>query len=724
MAKKRKKVKRRVAYKKQKKIISASSKPRVIAILILLLAFLIVLSFFKASGIAGKYLNIADNFLFGGAIYALPVFLIIFSFALFGRKFKNKLYPTLALFALVVALSGLLEIIDFKKQPINFRHFHFVYSGLGGWVGNIIAWPFMKIFGFWGALVVFLALFGIGIVVFWPIFYKEGEPKIKKERKAEPKPTKPIVKKIFVPKFRVERVGSQETTKEEKEPKTSETEQKKPLVEALLKEKSYLFPPIDLLAPDKGKPLAGDVKTSSAIIKRTLENFGISVEMSSVHIGPTVTQYTLKPAEGVKLSRITALNNNLSLALAAHPIRIEAPIPGKSLVGIEVPNKTRTLVRLRNLIADPEFRALNSYLAFALGRDVIGKSVYSDLARLPHLLVAGSTGTGKTIFLNSLVLSLLYQDSPKRLRFVLIDPKRVEFSYYNQLPHLLTPVIYEPQKAVVAIQWLIEQMEKRFEFLSKKGARDIDSYNKKINHGGNSDELMPYIVLIIDELADLMAARGREVEAGIVRLAQKARAVGIHLVLATQRPSVEVITGLIKANIIARVAFQVASQVDSRTILDMSGAEKLLGLGDMLFVSPQITKPKRIQGAYVSEKEVTNVVNFIASHYTEEPRDKLSEALNEEIEKGVRQEETFGTMGDDPLYEDAKRLVIETRKASASFLQRRLRIGYARAARLLDMLEERGVVGPSKGAKPRDVYLEEENQEDLKNHQDDQGEEL
>ena len=720
MAKRRKKAKRKVIYKREKKI-SASKKAKIIAILTLLLTFLIVLSFFKATGIAGKYFNVANTFLFGKGAYALPIFLLIFAVSLFYSKFRRKLlYPTIGLIVLVIATSGILELIDFKKYPANFEHFNFAHSGIGGWLGNIVSWPIMKVFGFLGAIAVFLAFFAIGTIIFWPVLNEERSRREKKrEEKFQAKPVKPVIKKIFMPKFKVEKVGQEEIIKEAKAPKAPiAIEQKEPSFE-LIKEESYSFPPLDLLSPDKGKPLAGNIKTNSVIIKRTLENFGIAVEMFSVNIGPTVTQYTLKPAAGVKLSRITALNNNLSLALAAHPIRIEAPIPGKSLVGIEVPNQSRTLVRLRNLLSQPEFQKASSPLVFTLGRDVIGHPVYSDLARMPHLLVAGSTGTGKTIFLNSLILSLLYRNSPKRLRFVLIDPKRVEFSYYNQLPHLLTPIIWEPQKAIAAIQWLIEQMEERFEFLSKKGARDIDSYNKKINHSGNPNELMPYIVLIIDELADLMVARGREVETGIVRLAQKARAVGIHLVLATQRPSVEVITGLIKANIIARIAFQVASQVDSRTILDMAGAEKLLGLGDMLFVSPQITKPKRIQGVYVSEREVNNVVNFISDHYKEEARDKLSEAISEEIEKEARQGETFGTAGDDPLYEKAKSLVIETQKASASFLQRRLRIGYARAARLLDMLEERGVVGPSKGAKPRDVYLTEEQSKEASQYEQD-----
>ena len=477
--------------------------------------------------------------------------------------------------------------------------------------------------------------------------------------------------------------------------------------------KSYPLPPTNLLENDREIPNSGDTRVNSAIIKKTLQNFDIQVEMSEINIGPTVTQYTLKPAEGVKLSRITALSNDLSLSLASHPIRIEAPIPGRSLVGIEVPNKVRAQVRMRNLIENPNFKNSLSNLIIVLGRDVSGIPLYADLARMPHLLVAGATGTGKTIFLNTLILSLLYKNSIETLKFILIDPKRVEFTLYSGLPHLLCPVIHDPQRSINALKWLTGEMERRFEVFAQAGARDIGSYNEKVEKDQNF-ELMSYIVLIVDELADLMAARGREIEAGIVRLAQMARAVGIHLVVATQRPSVEVITGLIKANITSRITFQVASQVDSRTVIDAAGAEKLLGLGDLLYISADTVKPKRIQGPYVSEKELKRAVNYTKSKFGEErsESDQVMEAeLLKELEKttevtpsGLSEDFSFG---EDPLYEEARGVVFEARKASASLLQRRLRIGYARAARLIDILEERGVVGPANGAKPRDVFPKE-----------------
>ncbi|MFH1423657.1 MAG: DNA translocase FtsK, partial [Candidatus Nealsonbacteria bacterium] len=465
------------------------------------------------------------------------------------------------------------------------------------------------------------------------------------------------------------------------------------------------LPPTDLLESDKGVPSGGDIKINSTIIKRTLQNFDIQVEMSEVNIGPTVTQYTLKPAEGVKLSKITTLNNDLSLALASHPLRIEAPIPGRPLVGIEVPNKTRTTVRLRNLIEHPNFQNAASPLTLSLGRDVAGNPIFADLARMPHLLVAGATGTGKTICLNSIITSLLYQCSPDILRLILIDPKRVEFPAYNELPHLLTPVILDSQKAVNAFRWLITEMERRFDVLSQERARDILSYNDLVLKDGR--EPLPYIVLVVDELADLMMARGRDVEASIVRLAQMARAVGIHLILATQRPSVEVITGLIKANVTSRITFQVASQIDSRTILDTAGAEKLLGAGDMLFVSAEVAKPRRIQAAYVSDKEVKKVVKFIKTQNPAMAEETPVLEIAQELEKTLEQnsETDFMASEGDPLYEEAKKLVIESKKASSSLLQRRLKVGYARAARLIDILEERGVVGPGDGAKPREILI-------------------
>ena len=670
----------------------------------MLVAVIIILSFFDLAGTGGKLLKESSIFLFGQAIFVFPLFLILGGFAFFGSKSKNRWPVILAILLLLLGASCTFEFFNHGSRQ-------------GGWVGYLVSWPLLKTFGVIATRIIFIALTVVGLAILWQFLSRPVPPKTS-DGKSKPEEQKTsVIKKIFGPKFKVKALESPPLLsppleiKELKEStiKPSTFDLKTKSTDSLIL-KNYQLPPSDLLESDKGVPTAGDIKINSAIIKRTLQNFSIEVEMSEINIGPTVTQYTLKPAEGVKLSKITALNSDLSLALAAHPIRIEAPIPGRPLVGIEVPNKVRTMVRLKNLIEHQNFQNSLSNLTFALGRNVAGNPIFADLGRMPHLLVAGATGTGKTICLNALILSLLYQNSPEILKFILIDPKRVEFPVYNELPHLLTPVIFDAQKSINAFRWLITEMERRFDVLSQARTRDIAAYNESVLKNGQ--EPLPYIVLIVDELADLMMARGRDVEASIVRLAQMARAVGIHLILATQRPSVEVITGLIKANVTSRITFQVASQVDSRTVLDMAGAEKLLGLGDMLFLSAEITKPRRIQAAYVSDKEVKKVVKFIKAQdvkpeTSEEKLENAGAGLTQDLEKTLTEgkELDFVSGEEDPLYEEAKKVVIEARKASASLLQRRLRLGYARAARLIDTLEERGVVGPGEGAKPREILI-------------------
>jgi S-DNA-T family DNA segregation ATPase FtsK/SpoIIIE len=677
-------------------ILSHEIRKSVFGILIILLAIIISLSFIDKAGTAGGLLKGTISLLFGKVMFGVPISLILFSIVFFKTNYKKFLYPTiLAILILLLGFAGLFATFDSDSKI------------LGGFLGYILSLPFLRFFGSLATRIIFGALIVISIFVFWHLL-KPAYPKDLEEEK-KPFITRILKRLISPPKIKVKEVAP-----EQKLNIVKPVELKTRPLEAVSGSqlKSYQLPPTNLLESDREIPNSGDTRVNSAIIKKTLQNFYIQVEMSEINIGPTVTQYTFKPAEGVKLSKITALSNDLSLALASHPIRIEAPIPGRSLVGIEVPNKTRAQVRIRNLIENLNFKNSPSNLIIVLGRDVSGVPIYADLARMPHLLVAGATGTGKTIFLNTLILSLLYKNSTETLKFILIDPKRVEFTLYNGLPHLLCPVIHDPQRSINALKWLTGEMERRFEVFAQAGARDIGSYNEKLEKEQNF-EVMPYIIVIVDELADLMAARGREIEAGIVRLAQMARAVGIHLVVATQRPSVEVITGLIKANITSRITFQVASQVDSRTVIDTAGAEKLLGLGDLLYISADTVKPKRIQGPYVSEKELRKAVNYIKSKFGEERTEGeqvLEAELLKELEKttevspnGLSEEFSFG---EDPLYEDARGVVFEARKASASLLQRRLRIGYARAARLIDILEERGVVGPANGAKPRDVYPE------------------
>lgn len=469
----------------------------------------------------------------------------------------------------------------------------------------------------------------------------------------------------------------------------------------LASDPNWKFPGIDLLDQKQDKADAGNVQGNAEIIKDTFGNFNIDVEMEGANVGPRVTQYTLKPPANVKLTKITALENNLALDLAAHSIRMEAPIPGKRAVGIEVPNVKSATVRLSSIFQSGEWKDIKGPLGFAIGKDISGKAVAADLARMPHLLVAGQTGSGKSVMINTILTSLLYRNSPSDLKLILVDPKQVELKPYDDIPHLLTPVITEPEKCISALKWAVAEMERRYKALADAGKRNIAEYNN-VKQG----EGMPYIVIVIDELADLMMMAARDVEALIVRIAQKARAVGIHLVLATQRPSVDVITGLIKANVPARIAFTTASQVDSRTIIDQIGSEKLLGQGDMLLLTADMPKPKRVQGAFISDDETNKVNDFIRMQRPPQYDDEvISQPVQLNGKGGVVADMGGGGGSDDDMFRDAVRCVIEGRKASTSLLQRRLRIGYGRAARLIEEMEEQGIVGPADGARPREVLV-------------------
>ncbi len=477
-------------------------------------------------------------------------------------------------------------------------------------------------------------------------------------------------------------------------------------------------PSIDLLEKKQSPADAGDVQQNAQTIRDTLSEFNIDVEMEGANIGPKVTQYTLKPPSGVKLTRITALETNIALNLAAQSLRIEAPIPGQRAVGIEVPNRKAADVRLHGILTAKQWKNEHEPLAFAIGKDISGEAVVGELNKMPHLLIAGQTGSGKSVMINTLLTSLLYRNSPSEMKLILVDPKQVEMAPYEDIPHLLTPVITEPEKTISALKWAVNEMERRYKLLAEEKIRDIKSYNQKIQSGdkklsvtdgdGNEQRVdegaMPYIVIVIDELADLMMVAARDVEALIVRLAQKARAVGIHLVLATQRPSVDVITGLIKANVPARIAFTVASQIDSRTILDQIGAEKLLGQGDMLLLTPSMSKPKRIQGAWVMDEEVVKITDHLRMQSAPQYNDEIiSQPVQLNGKGGVVMD--FDGGGDDDMYKDALRVVVESGKASTSLLQRRLRVGYARAARIIEQMEEQGVIGPADGARPREVLI-------------------
>ncbi len=697
--------------KEKKRILFPETKQWIWGFLVILFSVIIVLSFFDKAGIAGEWFMTAGLYIIGRTIYLLPLFFVLIGIIFLKNKIKQDnsifLSALLGFLFLVLGFSGIMHGFDYN----------------GGILGRFINWP-LSIFGETAPKIIFIFFLIIGFLIFKPFFrfikpFKENSSGFSDD----PETIKQsVVRKIFKPKFNKKEIDPEKEEKKgikEKELEPIKLEEKKTNGRSIFS--AYNSPPLDLLEKEKDVPGGGDIKANSAIIKNTLQTFNIEVVMSEVNVGPTVTQYTLKPVEGVKLSKITGLANDLALALASHPIRIEAPIPGRSLVGIEIPNTIRAQVRLRNLIETPNFQRLPFNLTLAFGKDVSGFPVYADLAKTPHMLVAGSTGSGKTIFLNNLILSLLYQPTnsfknagPESLRLILVDPKRVEFPVYQNIPHLLCPIIYNAHQTINALKWLIKEMERRFEVLAEAKVRNINGFNEYALKKGK--EPLPFIVLIIDELADLMAARGKDIEALIVRLAQMSRAVGVHLVLATQRPSVEVITGLIKANITSRVTFQVASQVDSRTVIDTSGAEKLLGRGDMFYISSEYSKPKRIQAAYISEKEISRVIDYIVTKNEKTTGGEIEQDLLKELEKPVQEEAAYysssnGDEEDDPLYEEAKEVVVEAKKASASLLQRRLKVGYARAARLIDMMEERGVVGPADGAKAREIYINN-NQED------------
>jgi len=699
-----KKLKKSEAVKSETKTtfdLSQETKNSIWAVFSFGLVILTSLAFFNKAGAAGALFNNLTKSLFGWGFFLIPPAFLILGIS-FVKSVSRKIYTSAILGTVLFVLSFLAIFYilgggDFKVRVVQ-----------GGYFGAIIGFPVLKSLGFGASFIALLLLLLVSLLTALNISIVGLIFKKKEEGVLEPLPDKVVIKRgteIVDAKAeekletRNQKLETRTTTPVRKSPGDEDKE----FVLKLSKSDKWELPSLDLLHTDTDQPRSGDINAHVNIIKRTLANFNIEVEMGEVSIGPTVTQYTLRPAVGVKLSKITSLQSDVSLALAAHPIRIEAPIPGKSLVGIEVPNKKFALVGLRNIIEEDEFKKGNAVLPLGLGRDVAGFPVFASMEKMPHLLVAGATGTGKSVCINSLILSLLYKHSPNLLKFIFIDPKRVELTAYNGIPHLITPTIVDPKKAVNAMRWAVKEME--------AGSRDIFSYNAKL--ATKKDQpLMPFIVIVIDELADLMASHGRDIEGAIVRIAQMARAVGIHLIVSTQRPSVEVITGLIKANITSRIAFQVASGVDSRTILDASGAEKLLGRGDMLYQAGDTAKPRRIQAAFVSEKEVKDVVKFIKAQAEEmvpeeDDTEEKAETNNLSIPDAVIADDKVKSgddMGDD-MYEEAKEVVVQAGKASASLLQRRLRVGYARAARLLDILEEKGVIGPGEGAKPREVFI-------------------
>lgn len=692
--------------------LKTETKNGILAVVFFVLAVFFLLSAFGKAGVAGEFFYEKLNYLLGVGYMLLPTLLVLLGFS-FLKSVTPNFGWTRAVSSVMFLLSGL-GIIDIVSK-----------THAGGLLGSILPAPLVKLFDIPASLIFLGAILVISILVMFDaklnlipflakifsLFRKEKtEPAPELGEEEEEEPLESDEDSAEETESAAERIKNAFGVGKKKE---TEKEEEMPIKKrrgGLIS--TYVPPPLTLLEEDQGKPNTGDIKANANIIKRTLLNFGIEVEMDEITVGPTVTRYALKPAEGVKLSKIIGLTNDLALALAAHPIRIEAPIPGKSLVGIEIPNKAKSLVGLATLLADDKFQNSAKALTIALGRNISGKSVFGNLAKMPHCLVAGTTGSGKSVAIHSMITSLLYRNGPDDLKFILIDPKRVELTLYNNIPHLLTPVITDAKKTILALKWAAKEMDRRYDILERESVRDIESYHNNLsknsgrkNEESESDmERMPYIVIFIDELADIMSAYPRELESAIVRLAQMSRAVGIHLILSTQRPEVNVITGLIKANIPARVALKVSSQIDSRTILDAGGAEKLLGAGDMLYSSGEAS-PERLQSAFISESEVKKVVKYLADNYRDEVSEEItltsgSISPDKSIFESTLDDESEE---DDELYEEARLAVVEAGKASTSYLQRKLKLGYARAARLVDRLEERGVIGPGEGAKPREV---------------------
>ncbi|PKL72193.1 cell division protein FtsK [Candidatus Kuenenbacteria bacterium HGW-Kuenenbacteria-1] len=686
--------------------INSETRKGIEAVLLIAFALICFLSLIEATGNFGKFLDHFLQLFFGWGRWTLPFILIIFSYLLLSAKYVFNRTNYLGLFLFILSLVGLLQF--FTPLPVNFQT-GFSQINNGGYLGFLINYPLNKLMGIWGTQIILSASLIIGLLLmfntsllawynfFIKLYEKIKNIKFKQKQKDQDKKNQYLKAetKDFLPLQNTSMaIGVEPQEKEQ----VNLFQELSPLIKKT-KPIHQINLPIDLLEKNYQKPTSGNTQNNQIIIQRTLANFGIPVEMKEIKVGPTITQYSLKPSDGIKLSKITALHNDLSLTLAAHPIRIEAPIPGESLVGIEVPNKSTAIVGLREILEAEEFKTSDSRLTFALGKDVAGKVWTADLIKMPHLLIAGATGAGKTVGLNSFIVSLLYKNQSDQLKFIFIDPKKVELIMYEGIPHLLTPVIIDIQKAINALKWAVSEMDRRFYLLSGARQQNIKEYNQQ------AENKLPYIIIVIDEMADLMMQAASDAEALIIRLAQMARAVGIHLILATQRPSVNIITGLIKANITTRIAFNVASSIDSRTILDASGAEKLLGRGDMLYLSPEFSKPKRIQCAFVSNSEIKKVVDFIKE--TQEP-----DSIEETIETSkVSNVENFSmdsdiNNSDDELFAQAKEVILKYKKASASLLQRRLRIGYARAARLLDLLEDQGIIGPVDGAKPREIYID------------------
>lgn len=675
--------------------LSPETRRVIFAIFTLLLSVIIMLGFFGSAGVIGSGFSGLAKKLFGGVgsfVFSISVFYLGIILLIPPKKGENyHASKFIGIFLFIIAIPSFLHLFIAQDNAAEYA----VYGKGGGQVGYLISNMLRNGIGLFPSFLfsIFLVVISLLLVFdFSLINYLGFGQQDEEEEKGK---VNISGSKVSVFEALRKKMSGFKNKNKCQDTKAEVIEVDASSVINAKRDATWEYPSLDILKDSDEAPNPGNIQKNVEIIQKCLKTFGVEIIMSDVNVGPTVSQYTFKPVEGVKLNQIVARQTDLALALSAKSLRLEAPIPGKSSVGVEIPNKIPAKVTLKEILKEKEFHTVKSKLAVALGRDVSGDPIAIDLESMPHLLIAGSTGSGKSVCINATICSLLFGNSPNDLRFLLVDPKRVELTGYNGIPHLLTPVITEVDKTVSALKWAVWEMERRYKMFSELGKRNITAYNSAPGPEGK----LPYIVIIIDELADLMATSAKEVEGSIVRLAQMARATGMHLVIATQRPSVDVLTGLIKANITSRIAFATASQVDSRTILDLSGAEKLLGNGDMLFIGNGVNKPKRVQGCYISDSEIEGLNNYLRSK---------EEAIYDEAILSFRSAQSGGGVGgdgniDDDLYNEAVETVVNAGKASASLLQRRLRVGYARAARLLDILEQQGVIGPADGAKPRDV---------------------
>ncbi|MFT4532107.1 MAG: S-DNA-T family DNA segregation ATPase FtsK/SpoIIIE [Candidatus Saccharimonadales bacterium] len=710
MAKKKKRSskKKTTAYKKKKKAAQVPREPNMFvrqvgAVLMIVAAIFLLLGGFGTGGSLPQGMFDITYGVLGLAAYLSPVALAFWGV----HKLKAEEHDlpaniVLSMTSLLITSAAWLHVGLVTRESETAEWL----GGEGGGVGEVIGGAALSALDKLPASILLLVLlvlatswtFSIPLYVFMkPFMKKEKSDSEDTDLSTLKESTKEKGFKLNegVP---VEHNSGRSTLKNTVSAKLTPEENHEALTEA--RDPNWQFPTTELLIKKQDKADAGDVNTNADIIKDTFDNFNIKVEMEGANVGPRVTQFTLKPPSGTKLSKISSLDKELSLNLAAQSIRIEAPIPGKRAVGIEVPNLKAATVRIAGVLDDKMWKKVNDPLGFVIGRDIAGQPVVAALNKMPHLLIAGQTGSGKSVMINTLLTSLLYGNSPADLKLILVDPKQVELTPYNDIPHLLTPVITEPEKCISALKWAVSEMERRLRTFAEHHKRNIAEYNNL-----KDEDAMPYIVIVIDELADLMMMAARDVESLIVRIAQKARAAGIHLVLATQRPSVDVITGLIKANVPARISFTVASQVDSRTIIDGVGAEKLLGMGDMLYSTSDMPKPMRVQGAFISDEETVKVNDFLR---TQRPPQYDDEVVSQPVQlngKGGIVVDNKANDADDDLWKDAVHVVVDNKKASTSLLQRRLRVGYGRASRLIDMMEEQGIVSPADGSKPRDVLV-------------------